>query len=56
MTPQSSLILTSGWRWSRRTFSSDLSTVTQGVATLLKDPTKGIYLVAETPEAGLVGR
>src|SRR4051794_27013294 len=28
----------------------DLSTVTQGVATLLKDPSKGIYLVAETSE------
>jgi GNAT superfamily N-acetyltransferase len=34
----------------------ELSTVTQGVATLLKDPSKGIYLVAETPGAGLVGQ
>lgn len=34
----------------------DLGTVTQGVATLLKDPSKGIYFVAEPPEAGVVGQ
>jgi GNAT superfamily N-acetyltransferase len=34
----------------------DLGTVTQGVAALLKDPSKGTYFVAETPEAGLVGQ
>ncbi|MDB6109371.1 MAG: putative acetyltransferase [Pedosphaera sp.] len=34
----------------------DSNTVTQGVATLLKDPSKGIYFVAELPEGGVVGQ
>src|SRR5689334_19875616 len=34
----------------------DLGTVTQGVAALFKDPSKGIYFVAETSETGMVGQ
>jgi len=34
----------------------DLGTVTEGVTALLRDPAKGIYFVAENPEAGVVGQ
>jgi GNAT superfamily N-acetyltransferase len=34
----------------------DLETVTQGVSALLADSSKGIYFVAETAEAGIVGQ
>jgi ribosomal protein S18 acetylase RimI-like enzyme len=34
----------------------ELDVVTKGVTALLADPAKGIYFVAETPDAGVVGQ